>query len=149
MPQYSSFQNVPRPLLEVFAFCSQPANHLALVPIDLHGVLLAGPEVLYLGARLTWKLRRWGVTQTIVYEVTALVENALIVQEQHQGPFPRWTHRQIFETIPDGTRLRDEIDFEPPRGMLGLLVTETVIRHELDALFAYRAQKLRELLVAP
>ena len=68
----------------------------------------------------------------------------MIVEEQRQGPFDRWIHRQGFEELPPGMQLTDEIDFEPPRGILGLTVTVATVMKDLEWIFAFRAQKLHE-----
>lgn len=145
MAEYHVTLEVPRPVAEMFAFLRRPANLVALAPPDLHLQLIEGPNVLVQGSRVTWKARRWGVSQTIVSEVIALQENAWIEEVQRQGPFPRWQQRLTFEPTNDGTRIQFTIDFEPPGGVLGLLVTESFLRNDLDALFAYRAEKLREM----
>jgi len=145
MPRYSTCLEIPRPVDEVFAFFTRPASLVALAPPELQAALVDGPELLHAGGRVTWKLRRWGMSQTIVYEVTALVEGKLITLEQRQGPLARWTQQQNFDPTSTGTRLSEEIEFEPPRGMLGRLVTEATVRADLDRLFAHRAQRLADL----
>jgi hypothetical protein len=50
--------------------------------------------------------------------------------------------------VPEGTRIHDQIDFAPPTGMLGLIVSAFFIQKDLDWIFAYRAEKLHELLGA-
>src|SRR5205823_13726845 len=121
MPTVAITTDLPRPVEDVFAFFRQPANLVQLAPPELNLELLAAPAELALGARLTWKGRRMGISQQLVNEVTAFEENVLMVQEQRQGPFRRWVVTQHFERIADGTRLRETIEFEPPGGMLGLL----------------------------
>ncbi len=144
MPQLDNAILVACPPAEVFAFFLVPANLLALAPPDLHLQLVEGPERLELGARLTWKARRWGLTQRLVTEVAAFVPDTLLVEEQRQGPLRKWVHTRRFESVPEGTRLSERVEFEPPGGLLGLTVTARAIERELDAVFAHRAAKLRE-----
>ena len=79
-------------------------------------------------------------------EVTAFEPNVMFRDEQRQGPFGKWIHTHRFEEVPGGTLVRDEIDFEPPGGLLGLVVTVKQIEKELEWVFAYREKKLQELL---
>ena len=105
------------------------------------------PDELQLGSRLTVRGRRWGVTQRMVSEITAFEEGALIVEEQRQGPFRAWRHTQRFAPSADGgVRITDGIDYEPPGGVLGRLATAEAIRRELERAFAYRRERLAELL---
>jgi ligand-binding SRPBCC domain-containing protein len=145
MSRYSSSLDLPGAVAEVFAFFTRPANLLALAPRELQATLVEAPEILQIGAHITWQLRRWGMRQTIIYEVTTLVENVLVVLEQRQGPLALWTQQLHFEAISGGTRLREEIEYEPPRGLLGRLVTEAAVRQDLDSLGAYRARQLGTL----
>jgi ligand-binding SRPBCC domain-containing protein len=133
-----------RPLAEVFAFLASPADAARLAPPELHLQLLEAPERLALGATLRWKARRAGVSQQMVHEVTAFDEDALIVVEQRTGPFGRWVFTHHFDAVEGGTRLREELDYEPPGGMLGRLLSAATLQSDVEQMFAFRAQKLRE-----
>src|ERR1019366_7995016 len=114
---------------------------------ELHLHLVEGPDELQLGSRLTLRGRRWGVTQRMVNEITAFEDGVLIVEEQRQGPFRSWKHTQRFAPAPDGgVRIADVIEYEPPGGVLGRLATAEAIGRELDRIFAYRGERLAELL---
>jgi len=146
MPHFEATTTVRRPLTEVFDFLSRPANLIELTPPEFNVRLVEGPERLHLGARVVLHARRWGFTQPLVSEVTAFEPDRLIVDEQREGPFPKWVHTHLFETLPEGTRLSDRIDFETPGGMLGFLLTPESIASELQDLAAYRERRLQELL---
>jgi ligand-binding SRPBCC domain-containing protein len=135
-----------RPVAEVFDFFAQPANLVRVSPPELHMRLVEGPERLALGSRITLKGRRWGIPHRVVSEVTAFEPGVRFVDEQRRGPFARWVHSHRFEAVPEGTLVHDQIEFEPPGGVLGLLITARRIESELAAIFAYREKKLRELL---
>src|SRR5205807_4471066 len=117
---------------EVFDFVACPANLMELMPPEFGVRLVDAPERLSLGARVVLHARRYGFTQRLVSEVTAFETDRLIVDEQREGPFPKWVHTQLFETVPEGTRLTDRIDFETPGGMLGFLLTPESIASELQ-----------------
>jgi ligand-binding SRPBCC domain-containing protein len=72
----------------------------------------------------------------------------LIVVEQKQGPLSRWIQTHQFEASATGTRIIETIDFDPPAGLLGRLISASAIRADLEKLAAFRDKKLRELFVA-
>jgi ligand-binding SRPBCC domain-containing protein len=150
MPRFESAQSLPAPLARVFDFFSRPANLVRVSPPELHFELVSAPERLQLGSRLTVKGRRWGLPQRVVTEVTAWEPEQMFVDEQREGPFRKWVHAHRFEALADGgTRVSDCIDFETPRGLLGLVVTAAAVERELNWVFEYRRQKLAELLSGP
>ena len=107
--------------------------------------LLSAPDVLALGSRLVWKGRRWGISQQITQEVATFDQEKLIVVEQKQGPFAHWVHANHFEPTDTGTRILEKIEFDPPGGMLGYMITAASIRKDLEKLLAYRKKKLKEI----
>jgi ligand-binding SRPBCC domain-containing protein len=146
MPVFERTLTFPRPVAEVFEFFLRPANLLRVSPPELHLTLVDPPERLQLGSRVTLKGRRWGIPQRITSEVIKLEANVLFMDEQRSGPFRKWLHTHRFTQVPEGTQVQDTIDFEAPGGLLGLVVTESFILKDLGKVFAYRAERLRELL---
>jgi ligand-binding SRPBCC domain-containing protein len=147
MPHFEMIENLPAPLSRVFDFFSRPANLVTISPPELHFQLLSGPEQLHLGARVSLQGRRWGLSQRLVSEVTVWEPENRFVDEQREGPFKKWIHTHQFEALPDGgTRVTDRIDYEPPGGMLGFVVTVKAVERDLKWIFEYRREKLMELL---
>jgi ligand-binding SRPBCC domain-containing protein len=110
--------------------------------------LLNGPEQLHLGAFITLQGRRWRISQRIVSEVTVWEPEQRFVDEQREGPFKKWIHTHQFEALPGGgTRVTDHIDYEPPGGMLRFILTEKAVERELKWIYAYRQEKLVQLLM--
>jgi ligand-binding SRPBCC domain-containing protein len=145
MPHYTVTLEIARPLPDMFAFFTKPRNLLQFSPPDYNLELVTGPEVLALGERLVWQGRRWGIAQKLIQEVATFDIDKLIIVEQKQGPFKRWVQAHHFEPSGAGTRIIEKIDFDPPGGMLGFVVTANSIRKELDNVTAYRAKKLAEI----
>lgn len=145
MPHYTTTLEIARPLGEMFSYFTTPRNLLNFTPPDLNLELLTAPETLTLGARLVWKGRRWGVSQQIVQEVATFDVEKLIVVEQKQGPFARWIQAHHFEKADTGTRIVEKIEFDPPGGMLGLLMSAKLILADLEKLSAFRQSKAREM----
>src|SRR5262249_40299477 len=103
-------------------------------------------EALAVGARLVVRVRRWGVSRQVASAITELEAPRRIVEEQTDGPFRAWRHAQELRPTATGTLLRDVIDYEPPGGMLGLLMTAGAIEADLERAFAWRTERLRERL---
>jgi ligand-binding SRPBCC domain-containing protein len=68
------------------------------------------------------------------------------VDEQVVGPYKLWHHRHVFEVTPSGTLVRDIVRYSAPGGYL---INKFLVRPDLDKIFAYRHQKLREHFSVP
>jgi ligand-binding SRPBCC domain-containing protein len=148
MPRFEKSECYAAPPAKAFALFRRTADRVRMAPPDLHLKLEEGPAELQKGSRLTVCGRRWGLSQRMASEITALEEDALIVEEQRKGPFRSWKHTQRFAPTPEGgVRITDTIEYEPPGGMIGLIATAEVVRGEIERLFAYRRERLVELLV--
>jgi ligand-binding SRPBCC domain-containing protein len=146
MPTYTATTELTAPPGRVFALLCRPALLPRLAPPGLPVHVESAPEELTLGTTVTVRARRWGVPVRLTTEVTALERDRRLVEEQRQGPFRRWVVTRALEATAGGTRLTDEVDFEPPGGLLGLLVTAARVEADLKELFAHRAKALAELL---
>jgi ligand-binding SRPBCC domain-containing protein len=146
MPTFETQITLARPVADVFDFLCHPVNLIGVTPPEFNLTVVEAPDPLHLGARMVLQGRRWGFAQRVVSEITAFEPNLLMTDEQREGPFKKWTITHRLEAIPEGTRMTIHIDFEPPGGLLGLLVTADRTRAELKELYAYREKRLRELL---
>jgi ligand-binding SRPBCC domain-containing protein len=146
MPMFEASLSFPRTIQEVFDFFRQPANLVRISPPELHMRFEEGPERVQLGSQVTMVGRRLGVPQRVVSIVTAFKKDVFFVDEQRKGPFRKWIHTHRFEAIPGGTRVADRIEFEPPGGLLGMMLTAGVIERDLQWVFAFRSQKLKAIL---
>lgn len=144
MPRFRHETPLPFPPPDVFAWHERPGAFERLTPPwttmrvrDRRGTIHDGDEIaleLERG-RLTfaWRLRHRD------YE-----EGRRFVDEQVTGPFQRWAHEHRFEADDaGGTRLVDEIDWEPPAGGAADALAVPLVHAELARVFAFRAQRLR------
>ena len=81
---------------------------------------------------------RWVAVHT-AYDPPRMFEDV-----QESGPFRRWRHRHIVEPHAQGSLLRDEVEYEPPLGILGRALAPLVIVPRLRRLFDYRHEATRE-----
>jgi len=146
MPVFEASQVFSHPLEEVFAFFSNPANLVKISPPELHMRLVEGPARIEVGSRVVIQGRRWGIPQRLVSEITAVEAPTQFTDTQVEGPFRKWVHTHRFEKVHGGTRVVDRIEFEPPGGMLGMMVTAASIERDLQWVFEFRTKKLKEIL---
>jgi ligand-binding SRPBCC domain-containing protein len=130
----------------LFDFLSRPANLPKISPPDWQLQLLEGPEVCRLGSRIVLQTRRGGMPQRIVSEITAFEPQALLVDEMREGPFRKLIQSRALQANGESVAMTDRIEFEPPRGLLGLVLTAQRIEKDLAALHEYRKQRFQELL---
>jgi ligand-binding SRPBCC domain-containing protein len=87
--------------------------------------------------------------------VTEFVWNSHFCDEQVKGPFTTWKHRHgiVAESRPDesgsltrGTLISDEVEYALPLGPLGSLAHGLWVRQQMENTFAYRQQRLEEIL---
>lgn len=139
---------VPRPPGEVFDFLARPRNLHRIMPPTPRFEIVDAPERLTLGSRFTAKVWKFGLSRLIVSEITWFEEGVGFTDQQIQGPFGRWVHTHTVGATADGTLMLDRIDFEPPSGLIGCYLTESRLRRELAAAFAYREKRFAEQLAA-
>jgi ligand-binding SRPBCC domain-containing protein len=144
MPSHRFIERYPLPRSLVFAFFRNPANVVAVAPAELGMRLVEGPAVVSPGLRFTVEVRGWGLPQRIVTEVTQVEEPARIVEEQIQGPFRRWRLERVLAEVDGETQLAETIDYEPPTGMLGLLVRPAAVERELAQAYTGRVARVME-----
>jgi len=70
------------------------------------------------------------------------------VEAQLRGPFRSWRHRHLMLPEGSGTRLRDELEYELPGGILAP-VLDVLVRPFLWRLFAYRHAVARQCALIP
>lgn len=169
-------QWLPFPVAHVFAFFADPANLPRLMPASL-GMRIeelhieppsaqstsgqlptiaagAGSQIAGAGSHVLISFRpvpssllrvRW------LARITEFAWNSHFCDEQVRGPFASFRHRHGVDAETRGgragTRVTDAIEFTLPAGWLGR-IGEPMVRRRLAASFAFRQQRLVELLQA-
>ncbi len=147
MPVFETSVTIDCPRERVFDFLLRPANLALIAPPELGLNFTSAPEVVELGSRIEFKVQGFGQVQTMAHEITAMVPHVLITETQIRGLFAKWVHEHAFEADTRGSVLViDRIDFEPPAGLLGLLITAGKILEQLEDGFAHRHEQLQKLL---
>lgn len=134
---------------DLFEFLAHPANLPGIMPTQTPLEVIEAPERLEKGSLLTVDLDGFGLTQRLTYEVTAFDPPRSFSETMIKGPLGAWEHRRTITAGDDMVELIEEITFESPEGLAGLLLTESRIEASLKSSFAHRHRRLRELLEAP
>ena len=84
-----------------------------------------------------------------IAEHTEYERGRLFADRQVEGPFSSWYHRHLFlDDGQGGTLLRDEVEFEPPLGIVGRLLAGRLLESKLRTLFDYRHETTRRIVEA-
>lgn len=147
MPVFESRVTIECPRERVFDFLLRPANVALISPPEMGLSFVSAPEIVQLGSRIEFKIQGYGTVQTMVHEITGLKHPEHITETQVQGLFGQWIHEHGFEMNSRGHAVViDRIEFEPPGGFIGLLVTPAKIQEQLEDAFAHRHEQLQKYL---
>lgn len=130
-----------------FDFLIRPANHEKLSPPGVGLRFFNAPEEFALGSQFEFKIQAWGQVLSAKHEIIEFTRPTLFIEQQVQGTLKQWRHEHRFEIDQAGKLvISDYIEFLPPGGLLGLMVTESKILDTLEDGFYHRHQQLRKLL---
>jgi ligand-binding SRPBCC domain-containing protein len=150
MPVYETSVTLDCPQERAFEFLLRPQNIVKISPPDLGLAMTKAPEVLDLGSQFEFKVQAYGHVLTMVHKITELVHLRQITETQIKGFFGRWVHTHSFAANDRAQVIvSDRIDFNPPGGMLGMLISANKILDQLDDGYHYRHKQLQKLLTEP
>jgi ligand-binding SRPBCC domain-containing protein len=138
---------LPRSRDEVFPFFAEARNLEQLTPPFLKfEVLTPDPIAMRAGALIDYRIRVHGLPIRWRTEIVEWDPPHRFVDVQLHGPYRLWHHTHTFEEKDGGTLCRDEVRYRP-RG--GALINWLFVRRDVERIFRYREEKLRELFSAP
>lgn len=137
---------IPRDREKVFAFFADAANLQKLTPPFLDfKIVTPQPLAMKPGTLIDYKMKlflipvRW---RTLIKEFEP---GFRFVDVQLKGPYRVWHHQHEFETVPEGTRMRDAVDYELPFGLIGTITRALLVRRTLDRIFDYRTAAIKQI----
>jgi ligand-binding SRPBCC domain-containing protein len=165
-------QWVPFPVELVFAFFANPGNLPHLMPkrqqTRLESSRLIAPPLRPLAPdpALRYQSPAAGVGSeitvsflpvpplplrvSVLARITEFEWNSHFRDEQVKGPFAVWRHlHSIAGELREGvigTLIADEVEYSLPLGPLGALGNALFVRRQMESVFAYRQQRLSEIL---
>ena len=136
-------------LEKAFGFFSAAENLETITPPELHFEYKTPlPIEMRRGALIEYRIRLFGIPFSWRTEITAWEPGVRFIDEQIAGPFKEWRHEHRFEALsPEKTRIADTVHYQLPLDPFGR-IAHPIVRGRLDRIFAYRTEKVYELLDA-
>ena len=137
---------LPWPLAEVFPFFAEAANLETLTPPSLKfRIQSARPIVMRVGTLIDYLIVVRGLPFRWQSEITTWEPPVRFVDEQRRGPYRLWQHEHKFVERDGATIITDTVRYAVP---FDCLAHRWLVRPEIERIFAFRAQKMRELFPA-
>jgi hypothetical protein len=121
-------QWVPRPVDVVFDFFSRPSNLQSITPAFLDFKITDAPAELQAGSLVRYTLRIHRVPVCWTTEITEWKPPHSFVDVQVSGPYRLWRHTHTL-----------------PLAVIGRVAHWVLVRRDLEVIFDYRGEKMREL----
>lgn len=134
---------LPKSRDEVFPFFADPENLQKITPPWLRfKVRKSSTPEIQKGTLIDYRLRIRGIPLRWRSEISAWDPPFRFVDEQRKGPYRLWVHQHLFTEKDGGTQVEDLVEY----GVLGgALVNRLLVRRDLEKIFDYRCQALRQI----
>lgn len=132
----------------LFDVLNDPRNRAWLSPPDVQVELIDPPEAFFEGCRFEFDVSAYGQRQRFVHGIRDWHASVGFAEQQISGPFGAMTHVRRIDSGNGVVRLSEHVDFEPPGGLLGMLLTESRMRSMFESGFAHQASELTRWLAA-
>ncbi|MCA9076508.1 MAG: hypothetical protein KDA93_15900 [Planctomycetaceae bacterium] len=146
MASFEDRVTIERSVEDVFDFFSVTRNHEKISQGHLGVAFTQAPERFEQGSMLHFDIQGFGQTQSVVYEILEFERPERYLEQQVEGPMKQWIHEHLFIPEGDTTIVVDKVRFEPPGGLIGMLLTESRILESLDEGIFSRNQMLKQIL---
>ncbi len=140
-------QVVPCGKEEAFGFFSDAYNLELITPPFLRFKILdVRPAQLCRDALIDYRLVLHGFPIRWRTRIESWEPPHAFVDVQLKGPYALWHHTHTFESVDDGTLIRDRIRYRLPLGTLGRIVAGRLVEHDLRRIFDYRRDATARIL---
>jgi ligand-binding SRPBCC domain-containing protein len=113
----------------------QAGHHFAIGGIT-KGLIGAGEEV-------EWKGKAFGIWWKHHSQIVAYNRPFHFRDSMKQGAFRHYDHDHFFESVENGTIMRDIVHFEAPAGLLGRWLDSLLLQKYMSDLIARRSESIR------
>lgn len=146
MPAFQASQIIQCPAASLRQFLGCPANLPLVSDPELQLEIISAPPLVTAGERIEFRIMAYGFRQRAIHIYQNVTDDE-ISEHQLEGPLRSWTHRQLFTSLNDSECvLEDSIEFTPPGGMLGFMMTESRILESLEQGMNERYSAITELV---
>lgn len=140
-------QHLPATPERAFEFFGDAHNLAAITPPWLgFRIETPGPIEMSAGTLLDYRLRLHGLPLRWRSRIEEWQPPRRFVDAQLAGPYRLWHHTHTFEPDGDGTLMRDEVRYALPLWPLGEVAHVALVRRDLERIFAFRQERVTELL---
>ena len=138
---------LPLPPEDVFPFFAEARNLEEITPPWLSfRVLGQRPPEMGAGIVIDYRLRLHGLPLRWQSEITVWDPPRRFVDVQRRGPYRLWEHEHFFLPRDGGTLVQDRVRYAVPGGpLLAPVVERLLVRPDLERIFAYRRQRLKQI----
>lgn len=148
--ELETWQWLPRPRADVFAFFSDARNLERITPAFLNFHVVASPIEMRPGALIDYRLRLRGLSLRWRSEITVWDPPRRFTDVQRRGPYRRWEHTHTFEEEDGGTMVRDRVLYQlPGPDALTRIVNTLLVAPDTRRIFAFRHAALEESFGLP
>ena len=137
---------------ECWDFFSNPRNLEKITPRSLDFVVLSElPAQMHPGLMIQYRVRPLlGIAMSWLTEITHVDAPHYFVDEQRVGPYRVWHHEHSFRSLGDGRmEVRDCVHYVLPFSPFSEVIHPFLVRPQLEKIFAFRDQAVRERFKAP
>ena len=139
-------QFLPEPRERIFEFFSDAFQLENLTPGWLSfAVLTPRPIQITAGTVIDYRLKLHGIPLRWQSEISRWEPPLRFADRQIRGPYRRWYHEHIFESVSGGTLCRDIVDYDV---IGGRPVHAFFVKPDLIKIFTYRHRRLAEIFAA-
>jgi len=131
---------------DVFDFFTITRNHEKMSEGNLGLAFTQAPERFEQGSRLHFDIQGFGQVQSVVYEILEFERPQRYLEQQVEGPMKEWIHEHLFIAEGDTTVVVDKVQFQPPGGLMGFLISESRVLESLEDGIYSRNQALKQML---
>lgn len=144
MSQYKLHRSLwlPRSVEELFGFFSNAHNLQELTPpwVEFQ-ILTPAPIKMGVGTLIDYKIRVHRIPLRWRTLISRWEPPMRFVDQQIRGPYRTWIHEHRFEAVDGGTKMTDDVTYDV---LGGALVHRLFVRSDVERIFDYREQRMRE-----
>jgi ligand-binding SRPBCC domain-containing protein len=139
-------QWISQPIEQVFAFFSDARNLEDITPPWLgFKIIWMNSNSIAEGTEIRYRLQLHRIPIDWRTEIRRWNPPHRFVDVQRSGPYKLWHHTHRFEAYGDQTRMIDVVRYALPFGVIGRIVHALKVRGDVQRIFEYRRQRIREL----
>jgi ligand-binding SRPBCC domain-containing protein len=136
---------LPLPREKIFPFFADAANLEAITPPWVSfRTLTPTPIEMKPGTLIDYRIKIHGIPVKWRTRINAWEPPYRFVDEQLRGPYRKWVHEHTFVEKDGGTLCLDRVEYDVPGGWL---IDKLFVRRDVERIFAYRQERIEELLL--